>query len=137
MFEAPGTAYVYVIYGFHHCVNFVCQPKGIGEAVLIRAIEPDFGAAQLSRNRVGRSALQWTSGPGKLCAAMGITKADDRKDLCSLSSDLAAGLNPDWAEIQRERGPIVKTERVGISQAVDLPLRFYLQNSRYVSKRSS
>src|SRR5215813_9811793 len=82
MFGAPGHGYVYLIYGYHFCVNAVCRPAGVGEAVLVRAIEPLFGQAFMRAQRPVNKTEQLTSGPGKLCRAMNITRALDGIDLC-------------------------------------------------------
>ena len=72
MYGPPGRAYVYLIYGFHFCVNAVCRPAAQAEAVLIRAIEAEFGLELMRQNRHVPSAIQLTNGPGKLCAALAI-----------------------------------------------------------------
>ena len=78
MFGSPGTAYVYRIYGMHWCLNFVCTP---GAAVLIRALEPTAGLDRMTERRGGLPRRLLASGPGRLCAALGITRDDDGKSL--------------------------------------------------------
>src|ERR1044071_6317998 len=73
MFGLPGHAYVYLIYGFHFCVNAVCRPAGVAEAILIRAVEATWGEPLMRRHRPVADARALTSGPGKLCAALDIT----------------------------------------------------------------
>ncbi len=135
MWGPPGRAYVYFIYGNHFCVNAVCCPEGAAEAVLIRAIEPSFGIEILMRNRPGHSLENLTNGPGKLCAALGITRAQDGADLCDVLSPLMIAKNPEADRLVQTRGPIVAASRIGITKAADLPLRFYLDKSSSVSRR--
>src|SRR5688572_6558476 len=115
MYGPPGHAYVYFIYGVHWCVNAVCCPKGIGEAILIRAIEPKIGIELMQ----GRGA---TNGPGKLCAALNITRALDAADLCDANSGLFIAENPSLKTFLKERGPLVRTTRIGITKSAELPL---------------
>lgn len=134
MFGPPGHAYVYFIYGFHYCVNAVCCPAGIAEAVLIRALEPEFGTRfMLRRRKVKPEHL--TNGPAKLCEAMNINRKQDGADLCVPGSPLIIAENPDVAEFRDRKGPVVTTTRIGITRAAALPLRFYLGGSEFVSKR--
>lgn len=135
MFGPPGHAYVYLIYGFHYCVNAVCQPTGIGEAVLIRAVEATYGTDELRRARPVTKERELTNGPGKLCQAMRITRELDGVDLCSATSPLFIAENPQVKKARRVSGPIVTTTRIGLSKAAHLPLRFYLDGSEFVSKK--
>lgn len=134
MFGLPGHAYVYLIYGVHFCVNVVCCPAGIGEAVLIRAIEPAIGPDQLRARRPGSSEKNLTNGPGKLCQAMEIDRSLDGADLCNAGSDLFIARNPGISQFRRSKGPLVTTTRIGITRAAALPLRFYLGGSSFASK---
>jgi DNA-3-methyladenine glycosylase len=136
MFGPPGHAYVYLIYGYHFCVNVVCQPAGLAEAVLIRAVEAVFGVPLLLQRRTFRDPQHLTNGPAKLCEAMAIDRELDGADLCDIASGLMIAENPAAPAFVRERGPLVTTVRVGITQAADLPLRFYLDKSTFVSKRA-
>src|SRR5882762_5210263 len=88
MFGAPGHGYVYLIYGYHFCVNAVCRPSGVAEAVLIRAIEPLFGEDSMRRQRRVGKPRDLTNGPAKLCEAMSIDRALDGIDLCDPKSPL-------------------------------------------------
>jgi DNA-3-methyladenine glycosylase len=135
MFGPPGHAYVYFIYGAHYCVNAVCQPAGVGEAVLIRAIEPLIGENLLRACRLTAKLRDLTNGPAKLCEAMGIDRKLDGTDLCTPSSPLIIANNPDLEEFLNRRGGIVTTTRIGITKAAHSPLRFYLENSLHVSRR--
>ena len=124
MYGPPGHAYVYFIYGVHWCVNAVCCPKGVGEAILIRAIEPAVG--NLPRS---------TNGPGKLCAALNIAHALDGVDLCDQASGLFIAANPNLKPFLKERGPVVRTTRIGITKSAELPLRFCLKKSPFLSRK--
>jgi DNA-3-methyladenine glycosylase len=135
MFGHPGHAYVYLIYGLHFCVNAVCRPAGIAEALLIRAVEPTFGEKLMAAHRPVGKPRELTSGPGKLCQAMDITRQLDGVDLCNADSELFIAENPDPKKFWREKGPMVTTTRIGITKAAALPLRFYLAGSEFVSRR--
>ncbi len=135
MFGPPGRAYVYFIYGNYFCCNAVCESPGVGEAVLIRAIEPMFGLEWMQKNRPVNKLRELTSGPAKLCLALDIERPLDGADLCALNSDLVVAKNQDVKTFLRERGSVVTTTRVGLSVAAHLPLRFYLEGSEFVSRR--
>lgn len=137
MFGPPGFAYVYFTYGMHYCANVTCQKEGTAGAVLIRALEPLAGIEEMALKRDLNLDLETehmrvlralTSGPARLCEALAITRArDDGKDLTSSKSDL-------WIASDRSRGGnIAVSPRVGITQAADWPLRFYLVGNPYVS----
>jgi DNA-3-methyladenine glycosylase len=136
MFGEPGHAYVYLIYGCHYCVNAVCRPAGIAEALLIRAIEPSVGEDLMHRNRPTSHERSLTNGPGKICQAMDIDRSLDGADLCNSAAPLIIAENPQWAAFRRKNGPLVTTTRIGLTQAADLPLRFYLNGSLFVSRKS-
>lgn len=133
MFGPPGCAYVYLIYGYHYCVNAVCQPAGIAEAVLIRAIEASFGTATMLRNRHVSHETKLTNGPAKLCQAMEIDRKLDGVDLCDQRSQLFIAENPEHRLFRRRLGPVITTARIGITRAAELPLRFCLAASPFVS----
>jgi len=134
MFGPPGHGYVYLIYGNHYCVNAVCQPAGVAEAVLIRAVEVDFGEAFMRERRPVGAAKELTSGPGKLCRAMAIDRGLDGVDMCDVTAPLFVARNPAVAKFRRERGRVVTTARVGLTKAADAPLRFCLAGSVFVSR---
>jgi DNA-3-methyladenine glycosylase len=136
MFGHPGHAYVYLIYGFHFCVNAVCRPAGIAEALLIRAVEANFGEELMSFYRTAGRRRELSNGPGKLCEAMDITRALDGADLCDARSALFIAENPDVKKFRKEKGPRVTTTRIGITKAAELPLRFYLAGSEFVSRHA-
>ena len=118
IFGPPGHAYVYLIYGMHYCLNIVAETEGVAGCVLIRAVEP-IGA-------VTRIALA-SNGPGKLTRALGIT-------LKHYGADLTRGPITLHEPPDQEPFEIGISPRIGISQAAELPLRFYIRGSRFVSR---
>ena len=135
MFGPPGRAYVYLIYGMHYCVNAVCRPHGVGEAVLIRAIEPTLGLDRMQARRPVKRPHDLTNGPAKLCAAVDIKRDLDKADLCDPASALFVARNPDAESALAKLGPVARGPRIGITKAAALPLRFFLKRSGYVSGR--
>ena len=125
MFGPPGHAYVYRSYGIHWCVNFVCEGEGSASAVLIRALEPTHGVPAMKRRRGLKDERLLCSGPGRLCEALGITRAQD---------GLALDKPPFELRARVEKPEIVAGVRIGITKAADLPWRFGLKGSRYLSK---
>lgn len=128
MFGPPGMAYVYLIYGMYYCFNVVGSRPGVGEAVLIRAIEPREGLELMHHRRRVTEQTQLASGPGKLVMAMGIGPEHDGIPLFGKSS---LRIEPRRSRPSR----IASTTRIGITKGMDLPLRFYIAGSRYVSKK--
>lgn len=129
LFGPPGRAYVYRSYGIHALLNAVCEPAGVGAAVLIRALEPLEGI-ELMRVRRGVAPLeQLCSGPGKLTQALGVELGDNDAPLTGEGA-VTIGLPP------RLRGDveIVTGTRIGITKAVELPWRFCARDSRHVSR---
>ena len=135
MFLAAGHAYVYRSYGVHWCVNIVTAPEGIGEAVLVRAIEPIWGLpAMVARRGVGENTRALTNGPGKLCRALGITDEDDGAPL----DDTSRLMLRRWIESEIEvRGRTLATRRIGISRNTDKLWRFVVADNPHVSGRRS
>lgn len=125
MFGPPGHAYVYRSYGIHWCVNFVCEPEGVADAVLIRALEPTHKLSLMRRRRGVEDERRLCSGPGRLCQALAITGAHD---------GLALDRPPFRLEPRTEEPQVVRGPRVGISRATDLPWRYGLAGSRYLSR---
>ena len=133
MFERPGHLYVYRSYGLHWCANVVCGPVGVGAAVLLRAGEPTAGEESMwSRRPLAKTDRQLCGGPGRLCAALGIDGTDNGVDLL----DPAAGLRLETAPPNRAVTALVRTVRVGITKAAAEPLRWYEEDSVYVSRRT-
>lgn len=127
MFGEPGHAYVYFTYGMHHCLNVVTSPEGVGEAVLIRAIEPLCGLDTMAEHRGTAVPTNLASGPGKLCQAFGLDRRYNGLDLTrSQLLVLDDGFVPD---------EIVTTTRIGIRLAADKPWRFYIAGNPHVSRR--
>jgi DNA-3-methyladenine glycosylase len=126
MFGPPGFAYVYRSYGIHWCVNFVCEAAGSASAVLIRALEPTHGLAAMRRRRHQQDERALCSGPGKLCEALGITIKHNA---------LPLDRPPIALHARMEEPEIVSGVRIGITKAVELPWRYGLKGSRFLSKR--
>jgi DNA-3-methyladenine glycosylase len=129
MFELSGHLYVYFTYGMHHALNIVTGQKGIGEAVLIRAAEPLQGIDIMLRNRNTNNIHNLANGPGKLAQALGIK--DTILSGQKLSKKSLQIVLPKTAIAPDE---IATSPRVGIRQAVDVPWRFYIAQSKFVSK---
>jgi DNA-3-methyladenine glycosylase len=125
MFGPPGYAYVYRSYGIHWCVNFVCEAKGSASAVLVRAIEPTEGIATMRRRRGVADIRQLCSGPGKLCQALGIAIAESGLPLDRAPFELRPAASP---------ADVVAGVRIGITKAADLPWRYGLAGSAYLSR---
>jgi DNA-3-methyladenine glycosylase len=120
MFGPPGFAYVYLVYGMHHCLNIVTERAGFPAAVLLRALEPVVGIAAP------------TNGPARLTRALGIDRQHNGADLTRGPLYLAGGMRP--------RGPVVAAPRVGVAYAgawARKPWRFYVQDSLWVSRRAA
>jgi DNA-3-methyladenine glycosylase len=128
LFGPPGRAYVYRSYGIHALLNTVCEPEGVGAAVLIRALEPIQGIEAMRERRGVEAMRELCSGPGKLTQALGI-------ELHHNGADLARGpvrIGPrraDWREVA-----VAVDRRIGISKAVELPWRFCAAESRFLSR---
>jgi DNA-3-methyladenine glycosylase len=125
MFGPPGFSYVYRSYGIHWCVNFVCEADGSASAVLIRAIEPTEGLAAMKRRRGVKDERLLCSGPGRVCQALGITKAHNA---------LALDKEPFELRTRSGRPKIVTGPRIGITKAVEQPWRYGLAGSKLLSK---
>jgi DNA-3-methyladenine glycosylase len=125
MFGPPGFVYVYRSYGIHWCVNLVCEAKGSASAVLIRALEPTHGLAAMRRRRGLTDPRALCSGPGKLTEALAITHAHNG---CALDA-------PPFALHARVgKAEVVSGVRIGLTKAVELPWRYGLAGSKFLSK---
>lgn len=138
LFAQPGTAYIYLIYGMYHCLNFVTEPEGEPAAVLLRALQPVAGMEAMARLRYGDKPMtdyrrkNFLNGPGKVCRALALTRAENGLDLtgdtlflCDRPED--AGLPPFPAATAEER--VVTGPRIGVDyaeEARDFPWRFRL-----------
>jgi len=125
MFGAPGHAYVYRSYGRHWCLNFVCGPIDHGAGVLIRALAPEDGIDLMRARRGPLADRLLCAGPGRVAQALGITGAHNGKALDAPPFRLLAATGA---------LPIVQGRRIGITRAVDLPWRFGLAGSVYLSR---
>lgn len=137
MFGPAGRAYVYLSYGMHCCINIVTEREGEAAAVLVRALQPTHGMALMRERRgVGIGDRDMCRGPGRLCQALDITRAQDGADLTVRpGTDRLDGLwiaeTVDWAMDTA----VATSPRVGITRAVDWPWRFYVADNRFVSGR--
>jgi DNA-3-methyladenine glycosylase len=128
LFGPPGRAYVYFSYGMHWMLNAVCEPAGVGAAVLIRALEPMNGIDHMRERRGVEAMRQLCSGPGKLTQALGIGSELNDTDL--LGGPIAFSDRPRaWRDVA-----VDVDLRVGITKAADLPWRFVASGNRFVSR---
>lgn len=126
MFAAPGTIYVYLIYGIHFCFNIVCDREGVGSAVLVRAIEPDSGISLMQRNRPNcKDTRLLASGPGNLCKALDISLLDNNTRV----GDVIV------VEKKVQQRSIEKSFRIGVKEQEPKLWRFNCQNSPSISVR--
>ncbi|MGA1988957.1 MAG: DNA-3-methyladenine glycosylase [Candidatus Sulfotelmatobacter sp.] len=144
LFGPPGHAYVYFIYGTHYCLNVSCEPDGQAGGVLFRALEPLSGIKEMAKARgldihdpkkpstqiPIKDLIKLTSGPGRLSEAFSITRARDNGcDLTSPASRL-------WIGDDGIRPPAIRTTpRIGISKAINDPLRYVIDGNPFVSKQ--
>jgi DNA-3-methyladenine glycosylase len=125
MFGPAGHAYVYRSYGIHWCLNFVCEGEGIANAVLIRALEPTAGIPLMQKRRKLQEARLLCGGPGRLCEALGVTRAHDGLPLDA----------PPFRLLERPAAvPLAIGPRIGITKAMDKPWRYGLAGSRFLSR---
>jgi DNA-3-methyladenine glycosylase len=125
MFGPPGFVYVYRSYGIHWCINFVCEKEGSAAAVLIRALLPTHGIPAMRRRRELHDERSLCSGPGKLCEALAITDKHNGKALDTPPFALHA---------RTGKTDVVTGVRIGITKAAELPWRYGLKGSKFVSK---
>uniref|UniRef100_A0A7V4XRH8 Putative 3-methyladenine DNA glycosylase n=1 Tax=Acidobacterium capsulatum TaxID=33075 RepID=A0A7V4XRH8_9BACT len=132
LFGPPGRAYVYLIYGMHHCLNISCEPQGIAGCVLLRALEPVVGLATMAKRRglpSDASARLLTSGPGRMCQAMGINRLDHNGIDVTGADSLLTVMEDDYPPPQMDVTP-----RIGIKKSAERLLRFSIQGNKFVSK---
>jgi DNA-3-methyladenine glycosylase len=128
LFGPPGRAYVYRSYGIHACLNAVCEPEGVGAAVLIRALEPLEGIALMQARRGLERVGDLCSGPGKLTQALAIELRHNDCDL--IRGPVVISARPrGW-----RGGQVAASKRIGITKAADLPWRFCAAESRFLSR---
>jgi DNA-3-methyladenine glycosylase len=125
MFGPPGFAYVYRSYGIHWCINFVCEKEGSASAVLIRALEPTHGIAAMRRRRLLHDERLLCSGPGRLTQALGITHHHN---------ELPLDAPPIALHARTQKPDIVAGLRIGLTKAVELPWRYGVRGSKFLSK---
>ena len=125
MFGPPGHAYVYRSYGIHWCLNLVCEREGVASAVLVRALEPTHGLDEMRARRHVTEARLLCAGPGRLCQALAVTRAHDARPLDEPPFELRAKEH----DVEVTSGP-----RIGITRAADVPWRYGLAGSRYLSR---
>ena len=134
LFGPPGHAYVYFIYGNHYCLNVSCLPDGTPGGILFRALEPLQGVDEMFKLRGisgGSDLRRLTSGPGRLTTAFGITRErDNGKDLTNARSDLQI------ADDGASAPEVLSTKRIGIKKAVEMPLRYIVAGSRFISGKT-
>lgn len=131
MFGEPGHLYVYFTYGMHYCANVVTNSEGIGEAVLIRAVQPMSGIRTMTRHRSTKKVIdpdELTNGPAKFAQAFGLTTEHSGLDLTSSDIVIMEGTLV-------SRSKIVTTTRIGISAAKNDLRRFYIKGNPWVSKK--
>jgi DNA-3-methyladenine glycosylase len=125
MFGPGGHAYVYRSYGIHWCLNAVTGKEGRASAVLLRALEPTHGLDEMKARRALDDLRLLCAGPGRLCQALGVTRAHDGLPLDE----------PPFQVLARAREvPVLTGPRIGITQAAELPWRYALEGSRYLSR---
>jgi DNA-3-methyladenine glycosylase len=125
MFGPPGFIYVYRSYGIHWCINFVCEEEGSASAVLIRALQPTHGVSAMRRRRRLHDERSLCSGPGKLTEALAITDKHN---------GLALDVPPIALHARAVRPEIIAGVRIGITKAAELPWRYGLKDSKFLSK---
>jgi DNA-3-methyladenine glycosylase len=128
LFGPPGRAYVYLSYGIHSCLNFVCEPEGRAAAVLIRALQPTHGVDEMRARRGRDDARELCSGPGKLTEALAIGLEMNDTPLTEPPFELQAR-EGEWRGVEVVTGP-----RIGITRAADYPWRFCADGNAFLSR---
>ena len=125
MFGEAGTLYVYRSYGIHWCVNIACEPVGIGAAVLVRALAPTHGVVEMRRRRGDVDDRLLCSGPGRLTQALGIGAEDNGLSVLGPPFEL---------EPPEKAVEVATTPRVGLTKGTELPWRYVVRDSTWVSR---
>lgn len=129
MYDRGGKVYVYFIYGNYYCFNVVSERKGIGNATLIRAVEPIDGISIMKKfRRETKSIHDLTNGPGKLCMALDINKSMYGDDLTEEENIFIS------SPLKKERFEIVTTKRIGLNTGVESPYRFFIKDNPFVTR---
>lgn len=135
LFGKAGMSYVYRIYGIYHCFNVVTDLEGRPSAVLLRALELDYLPEWVTPSDATKPHRA-AAGPGKLCRILQINTSLTAQPLCPGNSLWLEHRSPEWQEkLAGDRLTIVQTTRIGLTQGVDLPWRWYIKESRAVSRR--
>ena len=130
MFEAGGCAYVFFVYGMYNQFNVVVSPQGVADAILIRSLEPVYGIDIMKERRKCDKLANLTTGPGKLCQALGINRDYNYTDLCES--------NVLWLSSRDNIPKYIALPRVGIDYAEeykDVPWRFMIKDNKFISKK--
>lgn len=129
MYEEGGNAYIYFIYGNYYCFNVVSEGKGIGNATLIRAVEPLSGIELMKKYRGDiKNIHDLTNGPAKLCIALKINKNLYGEDITSEKNIFIS------KPLKEEKFEIITTKRIGLNIGIELPYRFFIKDNQYVTK---
>jgi DNA-3-methyladenine glycosylase len=131
MFAPPGTLYVYRSYGLHWCANIACEPEGTGAAVLLRALEPTDGLAEMRARRGVVDERAFCCGPGRLTQALGISGSDDGMSVVAAPFELEPPENR--LDVLAD-DDVVATPRVGITKAAELPWRYVVKGTGWASR---
>lgn len=132
MYGPAGCAYVYLIYGMHHCLNIVTDREGYPAAILIRALEPTEGIEEMQARRGNRPLTQLTSGPARLCQALAIDRRLDGADMCAPGAQLFVERGIPVPDESIATGPRIGVR--GDEVALTVPWRFYIRGNSYVSR---
>jgi len=129
MYDRGGKVYVYFIYGNYYCFNIVSERRGIGNATLIRAVEPLEGIVKMKKFRGEiKNIYDLTNGPAKLCMALNIDKSLYGKDVTE-ENDIFIS-----SPLKKESFEIVNSKRIGLNKGIDYPYRFFIKDNPYVTK---
>lgn len=135
MFGPAGKAYIYLVYGNHYCFNVVTEKNGVGGAVLIRALEPQEGIRLMKKHRrIDGPLVRLTNGPGKLTRALGITGSMNGADLTGNKLFIISQIGSRKKGSSSKDFSIVSTGRIGIREGRNLPYRYYIEGSKFVSR---